>query len=52
MSNMDRIETAINNLIINENEAIKSRIEEVRYCIDIPVFRISKQPKITRNIQA
>ena len=36
MSNMDRIETAINNLIINENEAIKSRIEEVRYCIDIP----------------
>ncbi|MEO5160941.1 hypothetical protein ABH158_25980, partial [Bacteroides ovatus] len=33
---MDRIETAINNLIINENEAIKSRIEEVRYCIDIP----------------
>ena len=33
---MDRIENAINNLIVNTNEAIKSRIEEVRYCIDIP----------------
>lgn len=31
---MDRIETAINNLIINENEVIKSRIEKVKYCIN------------------
>ena len=33
---MDRIENAINNLLIKPNEALKSRIEEVRYCIDIP----------------
>ena len=33
---MDRIEKAINNLLSKSDKAIMSRIEEVKYCIDIP----------------
>ena len=33
---MDRIENAINNLLTKDNGALLSRIEEVRYSIDIP----------------
>lgn len=33
---MDRIENAINNLLSKDNGALLSRIEEVRYSIDIP----------------
>ena len=33
---MSRIETAINNLLNQTNGAINSRIEEVRYSVDIP----------------
>lgn len=33
---MDRIENAINNLLLKSNEALMSRIEEVKYKIDIP----------------
>ena len=32
---MDRIEKAINNLLSKSDKAIMSRIEEVKYCIDI-----------------
>lgn len=33
---MGRIETAINNLLSKTNGAINSRIEEVKYSVDIP----------------
>lgn len=33
---MDRIEKAINNLLSKSDKALMSRIEEIKYCVDIP----------------